>query len=61
LYGRGKLEAKMWGGYQNNAGAGVTGKILMSVLSTSASFPTETSLLLVMACVKYRPISAGGV
>jgi hypothetical protein len=60
LYGRGKLEAKMFGGYQNNAGAGVTGRILMTTVASGAAFPTEYSILLVIATVKQRPISAGG-
>jgi hypothetical protein len=61
LYGRGKLEAKMFGGYQNNAGAGVTGKILMTViLADQATSTNNGSVLLVLATVKFRPISVGG-
>ena len=61
LYGRGKLEMKKYGGWQNNAGAGVTGKITMTVISTAASFPTTSySILLVLQTVKFRPISVGG-
>lgn len=60
LYGRGKLEAAMWGGYQNNAGAGVTGRITMSLVLSAAAFPTDASILLVMKTVKFRPISVGG-
>jgi hypothetical protein len=60
LYGRGKLEAAMWGGYQNNAGAGVTGKIILAIIASGASFPTDSSILLVLKTVKYRPISVGG-
>jgi hypothetical protein len=61
LYGRGKLEARMFGGYQNNAGAGVTGKILMTViLADQATATGQGSVLLVLRTVKHRPISVGG-
>jgi hypothetical protein len=60
LYGRGKLEAKMFGGYQNNAGAGVTGKITFTAVLSATAAPTLFTVLLVLACVKMRPISAGG-
>lgn len=60
LYGRGKLEAAMFGGYQNNAGVGVNGQILMTTVASGAAFPTDYSVLLVMKTVKFRPISVGG-
>lgn len=61
LYGRGKLEAAMFGGYQNNAGVGVTGKILMTVILTDTATASNTgSILFVLKTVKYRPISVGG-
>lgn len=60
LYGRGKLEAKMWGGYQNPNGAGTTGKILMNAVASGAAFPTQYSILLLLATVKFRPITVGG-
>jgi hypothetical protein len=54
LYGRGKLEARMFGGYQNNAGAGVTGDIDLAVVASSATAPTESSVLFVIHTVKYH-------
>lgn len=60
LYGRGKLEMKQYGGFQNNAGAGVNGQILMTTAASGAAFPTEYSVLLVLQTVKFRPISVGG-
>jgi hypothetical protein len=60
LYGRGKLESKMFGGYQNNAGAGVTGKILLTAIASGAVTPTEASIFLLLATVKYRSITIGG-
>jgi hypothetical protein len=60
LYGRGKLEAAMWGGYQNNAGAGVTGKILIAFVLSAAALPADSSVLVVLKTVKFRPISVGG-
>jgi hypothetical protein len=60
LFGRGKLEARMWGGYQNNAGAGVTGQIALTTFATGAETPTDATLLLVIHTVKFRPISVGG-
>jgi hypothetical protein len=60
LYGRGRLEAKQFGGYQNNAGAGVTGQIALTTFATGAATPTDASLLLVIHTVKYRPITLGG-
>jgi hypothetical protein len=61
LYGRGKLEAKSFGGYQNNAGAGVNGQISLTLLVTDATATATTgSILLVLRTVKMRPISVGG-
>ena len=61
LYGRGKIEAAMWGGFQNNAGAGVTGKIIMTVILADQTVTTPVgSIFLVLKTVKFRPISAGG-
>jgi hypothetical protein len=60
LYGRGKLEAAMWGGYQNNAGVGITGSIGIAIILSASAAPADSSMLLVMKTVKYRPISLGG-
>jgi len=61
LYGRGKIEAAMWGGFQNNAGAGVTGKIIMTVILADQTVTTPVgSIFLVLKTVKFRPISVGG-
>lgn len=61
LYGRGKIEIKKYGGFQNYAGAGVTGAIAMNVVLIDTSTASNTgSILLVLHTVKYRPISAGG-
>lgn len=62
LYGRGKVEAKWFGGLQNNAGAGVDGSITaILVLSGEAAIATVAyTFLLVTEAVKYRPISVGG-
>jgi hypothetical protein len=61
LYGRGKIEMKNIGGFQNYAGAGVTGKIGMDVYASDISSAVgEFSMLLVLRTVKYRPISVGG-
>lgn len=61
LYGRGKLEASRWGGYQNNAGAGVTGKILMTVVLSDVATSTNVgSIFLALKTVKFNPISLGG-
>jgi hypothetical protein len=54
LYGRGKLEAAMWGGYQNNAGAGVTGSISLALFASTATAPSDGSILLVIKTVKYH-------
>lgn len=61
LYGRGKLELAKFGGWQNNAGAGITGKITMTVIITdSASTAGTGSLLLNIWTVKQRTQSVGG-
>ena len=60
LYGRGTIKAKDFGGLQNNAGAGVTGKILLSALASGAASPTDSSILLILNTVKFRPLSVGG-
>jgi len=60
LYGRGKLEAKMFGGYQNPNGPGTNGQILLSTVASGAAFPADYSVLLVTKTVKFRPISLGG-
>jgi hypothetical protein len=54
LFGRGKIEAKMWGGFQNNAGAGVTGSISLQGVTSLAAFPTDASITLVIHTVKYH-------
>lgn len=60
LYGRGKLEARMWGGYTNPNGPGTTGKILLTTTAAEVGSPTLYSVLLVLHTVKFRPISVGG-
>lgn len=60
LFGRGKIEAKKWGGFQNPNGAGTTGKILMTAVAAGTATPTEASILIVLQTVKFRPISVGG-
>lgn len=61
LYGRGKLEFGNFGGLQNNAGAGITGKITMTlILADAASGTNNASILLITRTVKMRPISVGG-
>lgn len=61
LYGRGKLELNKFGGWHNNAGAGVTGKITMTIiLADQASAANQGTLLIHLWCVKQRPISVGG-
>lgn len=60
LFGRGKLEAKHFGGYINNAGAGVTGKILITAIAAGTATPTEASIFLVLRTVKFRPLTVGG-
>lgn len=60
LYGRGKLESAMFGGYQNPNGPGTTGKILLTCVFSNTAFPTDSSIFLVTKTVKFRPISVGG-
>lgn len=60
LYGRGEVCAKDFGGIQNNAGAGVTGKILLSAIASGAASPTQVSFFFTLRCVKFRPQSIGG-
>lgn len=60
LYGRGHIDAKHYGGLQNNAGAGVTGDIDLAVIASGASFPTDASIMLILWLVKFRPQSLGG-
>jgi hypothetical protein len=60
LYGRGKLEAGMFGGYQNPNGPGTNGQILMTTVASGAALPTDYSVLLVLKTVKFRPIAVGG-
>ena len=61
LYGRGKLDMWNYGGWHNNAGAGVTGKITLTlILADQASAANTGTILLNLRCVKQRPISVGG-
>lgn len=60
LFGRGKIEARHWGGFQNPNGAGTTGKILITAVAAGTSTPTEASILVVVQTVKMRPITVGG-
>lgn len=61
LYGRGKIEIKKYGGFQNYAGAGVTGNIGMNVILGDGGVTTNTgTILLVINAIKFRPISTGG-
>lgn len=62
LYGRGKVEAKNFGGLQNNAGVGVTGAITATLIVSSNAVITlgEYSFFLITRTVKMRPISVGG-
>lgn len=60
LTGRGNICMKDYGGWHNNAGAGITGKITMSVIATGSAFPTVATLTVLLECVKFRPLSAGG-
>ena len=57
LYGRGKIDAKCYGGLQNNAGAGVTGNIDLAINDAGATFPADSSIMLILWLVKNR---AGG-
>ena len=60
LYGRGHIDAKHYGGLQNNAGAGVTGDIDLALIASGASAPADSSILLILWLVKNRPQSLGG-
>ncbi len=61
LYGRGKLDMYKYGGWHNNAGAGVNGKITMTlILADQASAANNGTILLTLHCVKFRPQSVGG-
>ena len=61
LYGRGKLDLRNFGGWQNNAGAGVTGKITMTVILADNSTTTfNGTILLNIQTTKQRPLSVGG-
>lgn len=60
LYGRGKVEARWFGGLQNNAGAGNTGNIDIAVIASGAAFPTDASIMLIIHLVKFRPTTLGG-
>lgn len=61
LFGRGKLEAKWFGGYQNNAvPPGFTGQIALTTFATGAETPTDATILLTIATVKFRPLAAFG-
>lgn len=60
LYGRGTLDAKRYGGYQNPNGAGTTGKILLTTTAAEVGAPTLYSILINLETVKFRPISVGG-
>jgi len=60
LSGRGKIEAKWFGGLQNNAGVGVTGAISFSVIVIDALAAGTVTWTLMLQTVKYRPISVGG-
>lgn len=54
LYGRGKVEAKRFGGLVNNAGAGVTGKILLTVILADQTATTPTgSIFFTTQTAKY--------
>jgi hypothetical protein len=56
LYGRGKLDPKCYGGFQNNA-TSPTGKIMLTTTAAEVSAPTLYSVLIVIHAVKNR---AGG-
>jgi len=61
LYGRGKLDLKPFGGWQNNAGAGNTGKITFTVILADNSTNTfNGTILLNIWTVKQRLLSLGG-
>ena len=54
LFGRGHIDAKHYGGLQNNAGAGVTGDIDIAVVASGAEAPTLVSVMLILWLVKWR-------
>ena len=60
LYGRGKIDAKHYGGLQNPNGPGTTGKILLTTTAAEVGAPTLYSVLIILQTVKFRPISVGG-
>ena len=61
LSGRGKIEAKHFGGLQNEGGAGTTGKITMTVIMANEAASTNNeTILMILQCKKFRPISVGG-
>lgn len=61
LYGRGRLDMKPYGGYQNNAGAGITGKITLTViLADQATATNQGTILLNIGTVKQRLQTLGG-
>lgn len=61
LAGRGQLDLKAFAGFHNNAGAGVTGKILMTVVAADQVASAVTvSWLIVLRTVKFRPLTVGG-
>ena len=55
LAGRGKIEAKHFGGLINNAGAGVNGRITMTpkAIDTTAATAQPVTWTLILYCVKY--------
>jgi hypothetical protein len=60
LYGRGRIDMKHYGGWQNPNGPGTTGNILLSTILGGATNPNNYSLLFVLSTVKFRPIAVGG-
>lgn len=60
LYGRGTICLQDVGGIHNNAGAGVTGKIMLSAIASGAASPTQVSFFFTLRCVKFRPQAFGG-
>lgn len=59
--GRGKFEPWKYGGWQNNAGAGITGKITVTlILADQATSSNNVTFTWVMKTIKFRPISVGG-
>jgi len=60
LYGRGKLDWREFGGIANNAGTGVTGKILMTIVAADqAATAVTVSWLVVLRTVKCAPARGG--